>query len=47
MAWPFGNSDRSSEKSDDLSEERLRIMASIAIEQVPMPEQGELSEEDA
>ena len=47
MAWPFGNSDRSNDKSDDLSEERLRIMASIAIEQVPMPEQGELSEEDA
>jgi hypothetical protein len=30
-----------------LSEERLKIMANVAIEQVPLPEEGELSEEDA
>lgn len=47
MAWPFGNSDRSGEKSGDLSEERLRVMANIAIEQVPMPEEGSMTEEDA
>ena len=47
MAWPFGNSDRSGEKSGDLSEERLRVMANIAIEQVPMPEEGSMTEEEA
>ncbi|MDP6870393.1 MAG: hypothetical protein QGI21_06460 [Candidatus Poseidoniaceae archaeon] len=47
MAWPFGNNDRSKEIETDLSEERLKMMANIAIEQVAMPEQGTLSEEDA
>ena len=47
MAWPFGSNDRSGEKSGDLSEERLRVMANIAIEQVPMPEEGSMTEEDA
>ena len=47
MAWPFGNSSRTIEDDADLSEERLRVMANIAIEQVPMPEEGELSEDDA
>jgi len=30
-----------------LTEDRLKIMANIAIEQVPLPEEGELGEEDA
>lgn len=47
MAWPFGSSEKSGEVPSDLSEERLRVMSNIAIEQVPMPEQGELTEEDA
>ena len=47
MAWPFGSSDKSGDAPSDLSEERLRVMSNIAIEQVPMPEQGELTEEDA
>ena len=47
MAWPFGSSDRSNEGSGDLTEERLRVMANLAIEQVPMPEEGVLTEEDA
>ncbi len=47
MAWPFGTSGGSIEDDTDLSEERLRIMANIAIEQVPMPEEGDLSEDDA
>ena len=47
MAWPFGSSEKSGDSQGDLSEERLRVMSNIAIEQVPMPEQGELTEEDA
>ena len=47
MAWPFGSSERSGEVPGDLSEERLRVMSNIAIEQVPMPDEGELTEEDA
>lgn len=48
MAWPFGNS--ANEDIDEgaaLTEDRLKIMANIAIEQVPLPEEGELGEEDA
>ena len=47
MAWPFGSSEKSGGPQGDLTEERLRVMSNIAIEQVPMPEQGELTEEDA
>lgn len=47
MAWPFSNSGRSPDGESDLSEERLRMMANIAIEQVPMPDEGGLTEEDA
>ena len=48
MAWPFsGNADKNRDADAELTEERLKIMANIAIEQVPLPEEGELSEEDA
>ena len=48
MAWPFsGNADKNRDADADLTEERLKIMANIAIEQVPPPEEGELSEDDA
>ena len=48
MAWPFGNNSGNIRDADaELSEERLKIMANVAIEQVPLPEEGELSEEDA
>ncbi|MCH1422624.1 MAG: hypothetical protein L7U62_03920 [Candidatus Poseidoniaceae archaeon] len=48
MAWPFsGNADNNRDADADLTEERLKIMANIAIEQVPLPEEGELSEDDA
>ena len=48
MAWPFsGNSGGSKSADQALSEERLKILANVAIEQVPFPEQGMLSEEDA
>jgi len=48
MAWPFSGGDGDSQDADALlSEERLKIMANVAIEQVPLPEEGELSAEDA
>jgi hypothetical protein len=48
MAWPFGNSANEDIDEDaTLTEDRLKIMANIAIEQVPLPEEGELGEEDA
>jgi hypothetical protein len=48
MAWPFSGGDGDSQDADTvLSEERLKIMANVAIEQVPLPEEGELSAEDA
>ncbi len=48
MAWPFsGNSGGNKSADQNLSEERLKILANVAIEQVPFPEQGMLSEEDA
>ena len=47
MAWPFGNNEKTGESQNPLSEERLRVMSNIAVEQVPVPEQGELTEEDA
>ena len=48
MAWPFSGGAGDTQDADALlSEERLKIMANGAIEQVPLPEEGELSEEDA
>ena len=41
MAWPFsGNSGGNKSADQNLSEERLKILANVAIEQVPFPEQG-------
>ncbi len=48
MAWPFtGNSGEGKSADKSLSEERLKILSNVAIEQVPFPEQGMLTEEDA
>mgnify|MGYP001165002107 FL=1 len=48
MAWPFSNNTGNIRDTDaELSEERLKILSNVAIEQVPLPEEGELSEEDA
>jgi hypothetical protein len=47
MAWPFNNSGGIKSAEQHLSEERLKILANVAIEQVPFPEQGMLTEEDA
>ena len=48
MAWPFsGNSGGGKSADQSLTEERLKILSNVAIEQVPFPEQGMLSEEDA
>ena len=39
MAWPFsGNSGGNKSADQALSEERLKILANVAIEQVPFPE---------
>ena len=47
MAWPFsGNSGGNKSADQTLSEERLKILANVAIEQVPFPEQGMLTEEE-
>ncbi|MBT5255302.1 MAG: hypothetical protein HOL72_06020, partial [Euryarchaeota archaeon] len=46
MAWPFSGGAGESQDADAvLSEERLKMMANVAIEQVPLPEEGELSAE--
>jgi hypothetical protein len=38
MAWPFGGSANKDRDEDAaLTEDRLKIMANIAIEQVPLP----------
>ena len=48
MAWPFSNNTGNIRDADaELSEERLKILSNVAIEQVPLPEEGELTEEDA
>ena len=48
MAWPFSGISGGNKSADQsLSEERLKILANVAIEQVPFPEQGMLSDEDA
>ena len=48
MAWPFSNNTGNiKDAGAELSEERLKILSNVAIEQVPLPEEGELSEEDA
>lgn len=48
MAWPFsGNSGGNKSADQSMSEERLKILANVAVEQVPFPEQGLLTEEDA
>ena len=48
MASPFsGNSGGNKSADQTLSEERQKILANVAIEQVPFPEQGMLTEEDA
>ena len=48
MAWPFGNSaEKDHDEDAALTEDRLKIMANVTIEQVPLPEEGELGEEDA
>ena len=47
MAWPFSGNSGGRNAQQEVSEERLKILANVAIEQVPVPEQGMLTEEDA
>ena len=48
MAWPFSGGARANPDDDAaLTEGHLKLLSSVAIEQVPHPEEGELTEEDA
>jgi len=53
MAWPLGLGGRKSSQStdadvdDDISLRRLEAMSNVGYEEVPLPDEGELSEEEA
>lgn len=53
MAWPLGRGSRKGAKSsgsnpeDDISVRRLEAMSNVGYEEVPLPDEGELSEEEA
>ena len=48
MAWPFGIGSSGSKSAEQATtEERMKILSNVAIEQVPLPAEGELSDEDA
>ena len=48
MAWPFGGGARTATDDDaQATEGHLKVLSNVPIEQVPHPEEGELSEEDA
>ena len=48
MAWPFGGGARAATDDDaKVTEGHLKVLSNVPIEQVPHPEEGELSEEDA
>ena len=53
MAWPLGRGSRKGTKSsgsnpeDDISVRRLEAMSNVGYEEVPLPDEGELSEEEA
>lgn len=48
MAWPFGGGARTATDEDaKVTEGHLKVLSNVPIEQVPHPEEGELSEEDA
>jgi hypothetical protein len=48
MAWPFGMGSSGNKSAEQaLTEERMKILSNVAIEQVPLPSEGELVEEDA
>jgi len=48
MAWPFSGGARTTPDDDaSVTEGHLKLLSSVTIEQVPHPEEGELTEEDA
>lgn len=53
MAWPLGRGGRKSSRGadadaqDDISIRRLEAMSNVGYEEVPLPDEGELSEEEA
>ena len=48
MAWPFGTGSSGNKSAEQAqTEERMKILSNVAIEQVPLPGEGELAEEDA
>ena len=48
MAWPFSGGARAATDDDaKVTEGHLKVLSNVPIEQVPHPEEGELSEEDA
>lgn len=52
MAWPLGLGGRNRKQSkdsaeDDISLQRLEAMTNVGYEEVPLPDEGELSEEEA
>ena len=52
MAWPLGLGGRNRKQSkdsaeDDVSLQRLEAMTNVGYEEVPLPDEGELSEEEA
>jgi hypothetical protein len=52
MAWPLGLGGRNRKQSkdsaeDDISLQRLESMTNVGYEEVPLPDEGELSEEEA
>jgi hypothetical protein len=52
MAWPLGLGGRNRKQSknsaeDDISLQRLEAMTNVGYEEVPLPDEGELSEEES
>ena len=53
MAWPLGRGGRKGSRNadadaqDDISIRRLEAMSNVGYEEVPLPDEGELSEEEA
>ena len=47
MAWPFAGQSTDAVTDDENSRERLIEMGGVAIEEVPLPDAGDLSEEEA
>ena len=47
MAWPFSGQSDDAMSDDESSRERIIEMGGVSIEEVPLPDAGDLSEEEA